>query len=233
MKENNSEKMSHDWAEIYRLNEKSGIELNFPSETLVRLFKGNYVKGKPLDYTGKSVLDVGFGNGNNTLFLASLGMHVSGIEMHIDICNQVKMKFEKLGLLADLRLGTNKQIPFENNSFDFLISWNVLHYEGNEEYVKAGIREYARVLNTGARIFLSTTGPEHKILTNSKTLGKHTYKIGRKEDFRSGQVHFLFDKPHYLKFYFEPYFEEIQIGRIQDGLFQEKLDWWLLTAKKR
>lgn len=227
-----SEQMSSVWAEAYELYRKKGIELAYPSETLVRLFKGDYVTGQNIDYEGKSVLDVGFGEGNNTLFLASLGMQVSGIEIHQNICDAISKKFANLGLKVDLRVGTNQEIPFESNSFDFLVSWNVLHYEGTEEGVKAGIKEYARVLKPDGRLFLSTTGPQHKILKNCKTLGNHLYQIGRDDDFRKGQVHFIFDNINLLEFYFSPYFCSLQFGRIEDLLFREKLDWWLVTGIK-
>ncbi|MGC9384578.1 MAG: class I SAM-dependent methyltransferase [Kosmotogaceae bacterium] len=197
------------------------------------MFKGDYITGKKIDYHGKSVLDVGFGNGNNTLFLASLEMQVFGIEIHEDICKSASMEFKKIGIEVDLRVGTNQSIPFEDNSFDFLVSWNVLHYEGSERGIKAGIKEYARVLKPGGRLFLSTTGPKHKILYNSKTLGNHLYEIGRNDDFRKGQVHFFFDNTNYLDFYFSPKFKELQFGRIQDRLFLDDLDWWLVTGIKR
>ncbi len=49
-------------------------------------------------------------------------------------------------------------------SFNFLISWNVLHYEPTVEGIAARIAEYARALKPGDRLNLSTTGPDHKIL---------------------------------------------------------------------
>lgn len=188
--------------------------------------------GEKIEYQGKSILDVGFGNGNNIMFFASLGMKVSGVEIHQDICDSANKKFSRIGIEVDLQVGTNQDLPFDDNTFDLLVSWNVLHYEGNEEGIKAGIKEYARLLKPNGRLYLSTTGPKHKILKNAKTLGNHLYEIGRDDDFRKGQVHFFFDAENYLQFYFSPYFQEIQIGRIEDQLFREKLDWWLLTGVK-
>ena len=228
-----SEKMSHDWADTYKMFKASGSELSSPSETVIRLFKGNYVTGDVISsYAGKTGLDVGFGNGNNTFFLASLGMDVSGVEIHQDICDAASKDFERAGLQADLRVGTNQSLPFDDNSFDYLLSWNVLHYEGSEEGIKAGLKEYSRVLKPNGRLFLSTTGPTHKILADSETLGGHRYKIGRADDFRKGQVHFFFDSPDYIQFYFQDHFKELQIGRIQDQLFNETLDWWIVTGTK-
>jgi ubiquinone/menaquinone biosynthesis C-methylase UbiE len=227
-----SDKMSSDWAEAYQFYSQTRGELSHPTETLIRLFKGDYVTGEKIEYQGKSILDVGFGNGNNTMLFASLGMEVSGVEIHQDICELVNKKFLKIGIEVDLQVGTNQDLPFDDNTFDFLVSWNVLHYEGDEEGIKAGIKEYARVLKPNGRLFLSTTGPKHKILKNGKSLGNHLYEIGRDDDFRKGQIHFFFDSENYLDFYFSPHFKEIKTGRIEDQLFREKLDWWLLTGVK-
>ncbi len=226
-------KMSDDWAKSYVVSAHSGEEMIHPSETLVRLFKGDYVTGHRENLKGKSVLDVGFGEGNNTIFLASLGMQVAGVEIHQDICTQVASKMKRYNMMADLQVGSNQSLPFADNTFDYLVSWNVLHYEGTEAGVKAGIKEYARVLKPNGRLFLSSTGPTHKILLNSKTLGSHRYEIGRPNDFRQGQVHFFFDAPNYIELYFSPHFGDLQIGRIEDVMFREKLDWWLVTGLKK
>ena len=227
-----SQKMAVDWAACYKACDDANISLVYPSEPLIRMFKGNYIGGKALDLQGKSCIDVGFGNANNLAFLATLGMDVAGIEIHEAICDEARNKFARTNLNADIKLGTNQEIPFKDNHFDYLVSWNVLHYEGSEDGIKAAIKEFARVLKPGGRFFLSTTGPDHKILKNSRTLGNHLYEIGREDDFRAGQTHFFFDGPNYIDLYFSPYFKNIQIGRIEDDMFGEKLDWWIATGVK-
>ena len=233
----NNVSMVKDWADAYKSYKETGIELSSPSETLIRLLKGNYLTGKALNVSGKSILDVGFGNGNNLALYASLGMKIYGTEIHDDICNQVLETTLRAGIKADLRVGTNRDIPFEDHSFDYLISWNVLHYEGNESRIKEAIKEYARVLKPGGRIILSTGGPENRILRDGTayctTLGNHLYEISRADDFRIGQVHFFFDSSNYLEYYFTPFFGEIQTGRLQDNLFREKIDWLLFTGIKK
>lgn len=224
--------MSTDWARAYDAYRRSDTELSFPSETVVRLFRGDYLTGARPATEGRKILDVGFGNGNNTAFLCSLGMEVHGVEIHQDICTQASERFRAAGLRAEFQVGSNQRLPYADDSFDYLLSWNVLHYEGSESGVTAGLREYARVLKPSGRLILSTTGPRHKILLDGETLGGHRYRIGRPGDFRQGQVHFFFDAPNYLHFYFSPYFTDLRVGRIQDDLFRETLDWWLVTGLK-
>lgn len=227
-----SEKMVKDWANCYVETKVTGVDLIYPSETLIRLLKGDYLTGERPDYKDKKILDVGFGEANNLLFFAAIGMDAHGVEIHQTICDQAKEKFDKRGLSVKLNIGSNQNLPYPNNHFDYLVSWNVLHYEGSEEGVLNSLKEYHRVLKPGGRLLLSTTGPQHKILLNSKTLGHHRYEINRPGDFRQGQVHFFFDTKRYITFYFTPFFDELQIGRIEDQLFREKLDWWLITGLK-
>lgn len=220
------------WVEAYKTLAAGGTDLMWPSETLVRVFKGSYVPGLDRDYTGKKVIDVGFGNGNNLVFLATLGLSLHGSEVDSEICDMVNGKLGSLGQTADLRIGTNRAIPFDDDEFDFLVSWNVLHYEDNEADMRAAIKEYARVLKPGGRFFISTTGPEHLILKDGKTLGGHRYQIGRDDDFRKGQVFFYFDAPNYVKFYLSESFDDVLVGRTHDFLFTDTLDWFIATGVK-
>lgn len=230
---NSSQTMGASWANAYKNFEHLDTTLKMPSETLVRLFKGDYVTGEcTANYNDMNCLDIGFGSGNNTAFLASLGLNVSGVEIEQSICDTATTQLAARGLTADLKVGTNQHLPFDSNSFDYLVSWNVLHYEGSEKNIQLALQEYQRVLKPNGRLFMSSTGPTHKILQDAQVLGKHLYQIGRKDDFRKGQVHFFFDDTRYIDFYLKPYFSELQIGRILDHLFTETLDWWIITGVK-
>ena len=221
------------WARHYDAERRSRGDLAWPSETLVRLIKGDYIPGFPKSSAGMSAIDVGFGNCNNTIVLGEAGFAVSGVEVHEDICRAGRDRMAKFGFDVDFRVGTNCKLPFPDRQFDLLVSWNVLHYEGTEENVCTALSEYARVLKSNGRLIVSTTGPEHKILHNAETVGSHQYRIGRDDDFRSGTVHFLFDAENYLRFYFERHFSDVMVGRTLDRLFTSTLDWWIVTGKRR
>lgn len=223
---------SSDWNTAYKVFKERAQDLAYPSETLVRLFKGNYLTGNYVKMQGCSVLDVGFGCANNAAFFASIGMSVSGIEIHSEICEAAKSLFEELSFTGDFRVGTNRAIPFPDNTFDYLVSWNVIHYEGSENNIKSAIKEYGRVLKPGGMLVLSTTGPKHKLLDGAEALDSHIKIINRKGDFRVGQQHFVFQTYDDIQNYFSASFKNLQVGRIEDFLFRDKLDWWLLSAIK-
>jgi ubiquinone/menaquinone biosynthesis C-methylase UbiE len=215
------------WMNFYCKQQKG---LMWPNETLVRFFKGSYMPGFRESYAGKSVLEVGFGTGNNLMFCGTLGMELFGVEVHEDICQQIGKKIKEMGYDADLRVGRNSEIPFPDDSFDYIVSWDVIHYEGCEERIIKAVKEYSRVLKPGGRVFLSTVAPDHTILRKSKTLGNHQYEIGREDDFRKGEIFFYFDSPNYLDFYFSGHFSEIKVGRVTLDYFTEVNDTFILSA---
>jgi len=206
--------------------------LGWPCETLIRVLKGDYVPGLDRDYAGKKVLDVSCGNGNNLAFLASLGLELYGTEVHDDILVSVREKLARLGTKADLRAGTNRDLPFGNDQFDLLVSWNVIHYETTEIDIRRALSEYHRVLRPGGRFVVSTTGPDHKILQGCEALGEHRYRIGRKDDFRCGEILYCFDEPAHIMECFSPPFLDVLVGRTHDFLFSATLDWFIVTGRK-
>lgn len=226
------EKAFDDWTVQYKEAAKLGTELCWPSETLIRLFKGNYIPNLDKDFAGKRILDVSFGNGNNMPLYVSLGLDIYGTEVSGEICEQLQQKLENANIKTTLKAGVNQNLPFEDDFFDYLVSWNVIHYEPTEKDMVAAIQEYSRVLKPGGRLFLSTTGPEHLILEGAENIGKHQYQIGREDDFRKGQVYFYFDEPKYIHHYFKKDFKDIQVGRTHDMLMTDTLDWWIATGVK-
>ena len=215
------------WKQFYVQQQKGML---YPNETLVRFLKGTYFPAYKKSYAGKKVLDIGFGTGNNSMFLGSLGMVLHGTEVDKDICKQGKVRLESVGYKDDFRVGTNSNIPFPDKTFDYLASSDVIHYEGNETNIAKAIDEYHRVLKPGGWLLLSTVAPDHTILKGSKIMAPHCYKIGLTTDFRKGQQFFYFDSPRYLKHYFEKQFSNISVGRVTLDYFTYVNDTFTLNA---
>ena len=147
------------WTAAYRRMSEQGVDLMWPSETLVRLFKGDYVKGLDRNFEGKKALDIGCGNGNNSIFLATLGLSIHGTEVSDDICEKTASKLAELGYDFDLRVGTNRSLPFPDDGFDFLVSWNVVHYEDSEQRIREAIAEYEAWFEKGFVRHSTTAAP--------------------------------------------------------------------------
>jgi ubiquinone/menaquinone biosynthesis C-methylase UbiE len=221
------------WQDFYLTACRSGGEQLHPSENLVRMLKGKYITNFNPDYKGKKIVDIGFGSANNIPLLHNLGLKVYGTEVTKDICKFYHDKLSQLNIDVVLKQGQNTGLPFDDNFFDFLISWNVIHYESDENNMIKAINEYSRILKPGGRFFLSSTGPKHYITEGSESLGPHLYKIKRKDTFRKDEVYFYFDDEQSINYYFSNKFKDIEIGRTTTSLFTKCIDWFLVTGIKK
>ncbi len=221
------------WTDFYLNSDMKDSNQLYPSENLIRMLKGNYIKNLNKNYKGKKVIDIGFGSGNNLFFLNQLEMDLYGTEVSDEICKEYVNKLKKFNINVKLKEGFNSKLPFNNGFFDYLISWNVIHYENSESKMKNAIKEYSRVMKKNGRIFISTTGPDHSILRGAKLVDNHLYQIKRKDNFRENEIYFYFDNEYYINKFFQDDFKEIQIARTTTNLFSEINDWFLITALKK
>lgn len=196
-----------------------------PSESLVRLFRGRFIPGMERDLRGKSVLDVGCGGGNNLLLYASLGMQISATEATEEICRLVRGRLASMGCEVDARVGRNRRLPFEDDRFDFLAWWNVVHYESDESGIRSAFAEYVRVLKPGGWVVVSTTGPDHLILEGAEQLGPHRYRI-EIDDLRRGQVFFYFERTEAVREFLEERLANVLVGRVRSELFSKTADFF-------
>ena len=106
-----------------------------------------------IDYpslAGKRVLEIGFGNGKMVNELVKVGAEVHGVDLsetHKKLCEH-RFKDAKN---VDLRLASATSLPFEDEYFDFGISWGVIMHTEDD---MACFRELYRTLKPGGRAFL-------------------------------------------------------------------------------
>jgi len=205
----------------------------FPSETLVRMMKGSsYLTKMDKDYDGRSILEVGFGSGNNLALFSSLGLNLAGVEVDQDICDAVVKKFNAIGLNVDARKGDNRNIPFEDNSFDFLVSWATVHYESDIKNYEAALREFRRVLKPGGWVLLETVAPNHSIFRDSQIEGPFIHRIMREDDIRCGQTFLCLEDEKYVKHYYSKVFNDVVVGTTDLCLFNERINTFLVAGRK-
>lgn len=74
--------------------------------------------------------------------LGSLGMALHGIEVDKAICKQGKARLKAVGYKGEFRVGTNSDITLPDKIFDYLVSGDVIHLQGNEANIIWAIEEY-------------------------------------------------------------------------------------------
>jgi ubiquinone/menaquinone biosynthesis C-methylase UbiE len=107
-------------------------------------------------FPGKKVLDVGFGMGTDLFQFASAGSIVSGIDLspkHLEIA---KKRFQLYNIDAELMLADAENMPFDNDTFDVVYSFGVIHHSPD---IQKAINEICRVLKPDGRAII---GVYHK-----------------------------------------------------------------------
>ncbi len=102
---------------------------------------------------GRSVLEIGVGGGVDHANWARAGAVLHGIDLTEAGLNLTRERLAREHLTSDLRVADAENLPFENNCFDIVYSYGVLHHSPN---TKRCFEEVHRVLRPGgtARIMV-------------------------------------------------------------------------------
>jgi SAM-dependent methyltransferase len=145
-----------------------------------------------VEYNVKTVLDLGCGGGRHTVYLEQEGFDVYGIDIAGEGVKKAYHLLTEKGLGAALSIGSIRNLPYRNNSFDSLISVRVIHH-GRIEAIRKTIKEIERVVKPRGLIFVTVRKRVHKKERRPSTeIAPRTYVPveGREKDI----VHYLFTK---------------------------------------
>lgn len=135
-------------------------------------YVGNYAK---FDETaGLKVLEIGTGMGTDFMKFVRAGAKATGVDLTEKSIELIEKRLEIENLRAELIVADAEKLPFEDNSFDVVYSWGVLHHTPNTE---AAVREAIRVLRPGGRLCLMLYG-RHSWLSYALWL-KYAFLKGR------------------------------------------------------
>lgn len=206
--------------------------LHYPDENLVRILSGRYVDvPKP----PAKFMDHGFGHGNTLMYALQKGYDCYGCEISNHLINEVDSLFKGMDYQADLRPIKNLDLPFPDNLFDIVVSWNVLHYNGTASAVEHTVEELHRVLKLDGVLLLSTVHPDSSILKRTKDLGNNSHLIEKDSEYdnRQNLTFYINKSGDELKTLFRQ-FSEVKTGLSFFNLFNDDRQYasYLIYAKK-
>lgn len=140
---------------------------------LDQILKGRFTKEM-------NILDVGCGEGRNTIYFLNEGYKIFGIDPN-PMAIQMARVYAR-SILPDYDMlrfqeGDAQEIPFHEGAFDAVISSAVLHFAASEEAFTQMFSEHVRVLKTGGLFFLRMCTDAGGILSNAPHLGEGVYLL--------------------------------------------------------
>jgi SAM-dependent methyltransferase len=99
-------------------------------------------------HRGRRVLEVGCGMGCMAMNWARQGAQVTAVDLNPVAVEQTRRRFELFGLSGEIREADGGRLPFDDNTFDYVYSWGVLHHSPD---LRGSIAELHRVLRPGGR----------------------------------------------------------------------------------
>jgi len=99
---------------------------------------------------GKKVLEVGVGAGTDFMQWVRAGAHAYGVDLTQEAVDHVHHRLQLNGLQAvDIQVADAESLPHQDNFFDCVYSWGVIHHSPDTEQC---LREIIRVTKPGGNI---------------------------------------------------------------------------------
>ncbi len=119
---------------------------------------------------GTRLLDVACGAGQLTIPAARRDIKVTGLDLAANLVEQATAKAKSEGLNVEVLEGDAEALPFEDTSFDVVMSLIGSMFAPRPELVAS---EMIRVCKTGGKIIMGNWTPEGHVGQMFKVIGKH------------------------------------------------------------
>ena len=207
----------------------------YPSVFALKIFLGKNpnLNLRNKKFKGKKILDIGFGDGRDIELFYDLGFNVFGVEPNSQVVSHTLSKFKKKKI--NLSVGTNCNLSFRNNSFDYIYGMASLMYLKNKEtYLKNILSECYRVLKKNGLFFGSFTKIDSHITHKGRFIDKNRIILNDSfYNIRKGQLYHVHrSKKEVRKDLSKVGFKDIKITNFNADWFGTKDSFYLFVCKK-
>lgn len=208
----------------------------YPHEDIVR-FCARLIQKKlaPNRYEVKRkverVLDLGCGNGRHAIYFAHQGFQASGIDVSQQAINWAKDWSEQEGLKVDFRVGDIEQLPYEDGTFDVVVSHGVLDHVRSSTARNAA-QEVNRVLKPQGLFYCDLRSSEDFEYGVGEQVEPNTFVVA--SGFEKGLVQHFFSEADTKALFdglFRIIYSEIAEHRLGPD-FQRKYSRWIFATEK-
>jgi SAM-dependent methyltransferase len=190
------------WDNHYK-KEKS--KLFYPDENLVRILSKLNGKGFALDH--------GSGSGRHIPLLKNFGYEVKACDYSISSVENLRKDFSEI----EISQIESTNLPYQENEFDLLISWGVLHYNSFEDTKKI-VKEWKRILKDNSYLAFTVRANTDTHLVLQKDLEGSKIKLYSLEELKT-----ILDG---FKEFEIAYMERTPLGKLE-----QRISHWIILAK--
>lgn len=203
-----------------------------------RIADNDFYQMIDFDINNKHVLDIGCGNGDDLKIFQDKGALVHGVEPSEAFIKEAKNKLPE----ADLRLGVGENLPFNDDTFDIVISKYAIQTSADAKKI---LSESARALKKKGILHVLIKHPIRQFLEKKKSYGKPVNYFTQEitESIIYDGLITLHEPTHKMEDYlnkdFFDNFELINYRENFDFLASEQIDgdiyptYFVLTARKK
>lgn len=199
------EKASAGWDQVYG---QKYMTMWYPNEDIIRFCASLIQKRLTLDrYDVKRrverVLDLGCGNGRHAMYFARQGIEAFGIDISDQAIAWAGEWAQSEGLNVDFRVGDIASLPYEDGTFDAVVTHGVLDHVPMTTAMKA-VREVHRVLKPNGLFYCDLRSAEDFEFGIGSQVAKNEFIVA----------------DGYEKDLVQHFFNEDEIKTLVDGLFR-------------
>ena len=220
------------WDDVYS---KNYMTMWYPNEDIIRfcarliqkqLTHDRFDVKRPVE----RVLDLGCGNGRHAIYFARQGFKATGIGVSEQAIEWAKDWAQRESLQIDFRTGNIESLPFENATFDVVVSHGVLDHVPMQTAQKAAA-EVRRVLKPQGLFYCDLRSTEDYEFGTGEPAGQNTFVVS--EGYERGLVQHFFSRAETGELFdglFRILYSEITESRLGPD-FQRKFSRWVFAAE--
>lgn len=178
-------------------------------------------------------LDIGCGLGRHSIYMAEKGFNITALDLSEYGVDHLKKWADEKGLNINTVVSDMLKLPFDDNSFDCIMAYNVIYHTDGEGF-KNIMKEIRRVLKPGGELFLTliSKGTWSYVFSKGKVIDENT--ILRNDNPAEDNVpHFYMDYMDIINFFKDWEFidEPVEMCEYDEKDFEKVSKHWKMLIK--
>ena len=177
------------------------------------------------------VLDLGCGNGRHAIYFASQGLQAAGVDVSQQAIDWANDWSKREGLQVDFRVSDIVALPFEDNTFDAVVSHGVLDHV-RPATARQAAAEVHRVLKPEGLFYCDLRSADDSEYGVGEEVEPNTFVVG--EGFEEGLVQHFFsqrDTEELFDGLFRIIYSEITERKLGPA-YDRKFSRWIFATEK-